>query len=142
MGATVVRALEHAGRRGLVRPGEGLATQRIGSGTLLRVVDAILSGTHEAGNSHYELMRAFTDDDTLQRMTDELNSHAYRTHEFGDSVMMENVRAMREERALSRAVGGQTTLGEIRSRRIVNGVLAQIQPQRSQRMLHEAFQRR
>ena len=28
---------------------------------VLRVVDAILSGTHEPGTSHYELLRAFTD---------------------------------------------------------------------------------
>jgi hypothetical protein len=29
------------------------------------VVDAILSGTHEAGTSHYELLRAFLDEETL-----------------------------------------------------------------------------
>ena len=92
VGTTVVRALEHAGRRGVIQPGEGLATQRIGSRTPLRVVDVILSGTHEPGTSHYELLRAFTSDATLRRATDELNSHAYRTHEFGDSVLIERMR--------------------------------------------------
>jgi S-adenosylmethionine:tRNA ribosyltransferase-isomerase len=92
VGTTVVRALEHAGRREVIQPGEGLATQRIGSRTPLRVVDVILSGTHEPGTSHYELLRAFTSDATLQRVTNELNSHAYRTHEFGDSVLMERMR--------------------------------------------------
>ncbi len=105
VGTTVVRALEHAGRRGLVQPGEGLATQRIGSRTPLRVVDAILSGIHEPGSSHYELLRAFADDATLLRVTEELDSRAYRTHEFGDSVMIENVKAVRDERADSIGAG-------------------------------------
>lgn len=90
VGTTVVRALEHAAmRNGRVRPGEGLATQRIGAATRLRVVDAILSGTHETGTSHYELLRAFTDDETLERANDELEARGYRTHEFGDSVLIE-----------------------------------------------------
>ena len=65
IGTTVVRALEDAARHGRVRPGDGLATRRIGSATRLRVVDAILSGTHEPGSSHYELLRAFAPDATL-----------------------------------------------------------------------------
>ena len=69
IGTTVVRALEHAAARdGIVRAGEGLATQRIGPSSRLRVVDAILSGTHEPGSSHYELLRAFADDATLGRI--------------------------------------------------------------------------
>lgn len=101
VGTTVVRALEHAGRWGPVQPGEGLATQRIGPRTPLRVVDVILSGTHEPGSSHYELLRAFVDDATLERVTDELDSHAYRTHEFGDSVLIESSKAIRDEQAHS-----------------------------------------
>jgi S-adenosylmethionine:tRNA ribosyltransferase-isomerase len=88
-----VRALEHAARGGLIQAGEGLATQRIGSKTRLRVVDVILSGAHQPGTSHYELLRAFADDASLQRATRELDSHEYRTHEFGDSVMIERARA-------------------------------------------------
>jgi len=91
VGTTVVRALEQAGRQGLIQPGGGLATQRIGLGTQMRIVDAILSGTHEPGSSHYELLRAFADDDTLQEVTSELNAHGYRTHEFGDSVLIERM---------------------------------------------------
>src|SRR5262249_34140017 len=84
VGTTVVRALEHAGGRA----GTGVATQRIGAGTKLRIVDAILSGTHEPGTSHYELLRAFVDDVTLARADAALVAHGYRTHEFGDSVLM------------------------------------------------------
>jgi S-adenosylmethionine:tRNA ribosyltransferase-isomerase len=90
VGTTVVRALEHAASGdGRVRAGEGLATQRIGAATQLRVVAAILTGTHEPGTSHFELLRAFTDDATLGRVSDELAAHGYRTHEFGDSVLIE-----------------------------------------------------
>ena len=69
--------------------GDGLATQRIGAATQLRVVDAILTGTHEPNTSHYELLQAFADDATLGRVNDELGARGYRTHEFGDSVLIE-----------------------------------------------------
>jgi S-adenosylmethionine:tRNA ribosyltransferase-isomerase len=90
IGTSVVRALEHAAKAdGCVRSGEGLATQHIGRTSRLRVVDAILSGTHEPGTSHYELLRAFLDDATLRRTSAELDARGYRTHEFGDSVLIE-----------------------------------------------------
>jgi S-adenosylmethionine:tRNA ribosyltransferase-isomerase len=96
IGTTVVRALEHAGGRdGIVRAGAGLATGRIDATTRLSVVDAILSGTHEPGSSHYELLRAFADEATLNRADEELRAHGYRTHEFGDAVWIErNASAM------------------------------------------------
>lgn len=90
LGTTVTRALEHATRDGGVpRAGEGLATQRIGPGTALRVVDALISGVHEPGDSHYDLLRAFADDGVLQRMSAALEAGGFRTHEFGDSVLVE-----------------------------------------------------
>jgi len=90
IGTTVVRALEHAvDANGRVRSGEGIATERIGETTTLRVVDAILSGVHEPATSHYQLLRAFTDDETLRRADALLNARGYRTHEFGDSVLIE-----------------------------------------------------
>jgi S-adenosylmethionine:tRNA ribosyltransferase-isomerase len=54
----------------------------------LSVVDAIVSGTHERGTSHYDLLRAFHDDAVLERMEREADARGYRTHEFGDSVML------------------------------------------------------
>jgi len=92
VGTTVVRALEHAAAAGgIVRPGNGIADQRLGPSSSLRVVDAILSGTHEPGSSHYELLRAFLDDDTLAEASAALDAEGYRTHEFGDSVLIEYV---------------------------------------------------
>jgi len=93
VGTSVVRALEHAATgNGHVRGGEGLATQHIGPKSRLRVVDAILSGTHEPGTSHYELLRAFLNDAMLLRTSVELDAGGYRTHEFGDSVLIERLR--------------------------------------------------
>ena len=89
VGTTVVRALEDAAvKNDQLRSGTGLAKGKIGPATRLRVVDAILSGTHEPGTSHYELLRAFLEDATLEHATNELTTHNYKTHEFGDSVLI------------------------------------------------------
>jgi S-adenosylmethionine:tRNA ribosyltransferase-isomerase len=90
IGTTVVRALEHsAARFGAVVAGDGVADQRLGAQTRLRVVDAILSGTHEAGTSHYDLLHAFAGEPVLRRADRALDAQGFRTHEFGDSVLIE-----------------------------------------------------
>lgn len=105
IGTTVVRALEHAaGRTGVVRAGEGLADQRIDPTTRLRIVDVILSGTHEADASHYQVLRAFLEDERLEDVDAELDMRGYRTHEFGDSVLI--------ERSDRRVVDSEGTCGE------------------------------
>ena len=87
VGTTVVRALEHAAAGdGVVRAGDGIANQRLGPSSRLRVVDAILSGTHEPGSSHYQLLRAFLGRRTLAEASAALEAMGYQTHEFGDSV--------------------------------------------------------
>ena len=89
VGTTVTRALEHAASRvGGLRAGPGLADQRIGVRTRLRAVNGILTGTHEEGSSHYELLRAFASDPVLEHMSGELEVLGYRLHEFGDSVLL------------------------------------------------------
>ncbi len=90
VGTTVVRALEHAALAdGIVRAGPGVATERINAGTRLSVVDAIVSGVHEPGTSHYELLRAFAASDALREADRLMDQRGYRTHEFGDSVLVE-----------------------------------------------------
>jgi S-adenosylmethionine:tRNA ribosyltransferase-isomerase len=97
VGTTVVRALEHAVHEGKIAAGENLATERIGVSTRLQIVDALLSGTHEPGTSHYELLRAFLTDPELERLTNELNMGEYHTHEFGDSVLVSRTLNKRAE---------------------------------------------
>ena len=92
IGTTVARALEHAAAQpGGLRAGPGVATNRLGRSTRLGVVDALVSGTHEPGSSHHELLRAFVGEATLDRIDAALRSPSpgYRTHEFGDSVLVE-----------------------------------------------------
>ena len=84
VGTTVVRALVHSGGRA----GEGVADQRIGQDTHLHLVDAILSGTHDPRESHYQLLRAFQPDDVLAHAHAAMETSGYRTHEFGDSVLI------------------------------------------------------
>ena len=89
IGTTVVRALEHSAIvTGEVRAGAGTAAGRVGAGTELRVADGILTGVHEPGTSHWELLGAFADAATLARMALELDRSGYRHHEFGDSVLL------------------------------------------------------
>ena len=101
IGTTVVRALEHAAARdGAAHSGDGVANQRLGPTSELRVVDAILSGTHEPDSGHYQLLRAFAGDATLAGASAALETLQYRTHEFGDSVLIERQdRAVRDAAA-------------------------------------------
>jgi S-adenosylmethionine:tRNA ribosyltransferase-isomerase len=93
IGTTVVRALEHAGRLdAIVQPGDGVASQRVDGSSRLRVVNALLSGTHEPATSHYDMLRAFLSERTLRLVDSELEERGYRTHEFGDSVFLEEAR--------------------------------------------------
>jgi len=90
IGTTVVRALEAAASAdGAVRPGVAIARGRIESGARLRVVDALLTGVHQPGESHFELMKAFANDDRLARIDAAAEERGYRGHEFGDSVLIE-----------------------------------------------------
>src|SRR5438046_4139062 len=90
-------------KRGPRAVSQGVATQRLGPTSRLRVVDAILSVTHEPGSRHYELL-PFADEATLRRADRELEAGGYRTHEFGDSVLVERRRGARPVRR-SGAIG-------------------------------------
>jgi S-adenosylmethionine:tRNA ribosyltransferase-isomerase len=89
VGTSVTRALESAAsRHGTPRPGAGLATQRLGARSALRVADAIVTGVHEAGTSHYEVLGAFAAEAVVRRASVALAERGYRSHEFGDSVLL------------------------------------------------------
>lgn len=109
VGTTVVRALESAvDVDGHVRPGAGVATLRLGPDSPLRVVTAIASGMHDAGTSHYELLKAFVDEPALQRMSAEADARGYLGHEFGDFVFMEREATETTETEIAEETGSQT----------------------------------
>jgi hypothetical protein len=66
-----------------------LATGRLARGTPVRIISAILTGVHQPGESHFELLRAFADDAVLDQISTEIRSHSYRNHEFGGSILVE-----------------------------------------------------
>ena len=99
VGTTVVRALEDAAdRMGRARSGTRVATGRIERQSRLLIVDGIVSGMHEPGTSHYELLRAFQEDEALARMAAEAEERGYRGHEFGDAVFIERHACIGAER--------------------------------------------
>jgi S-adenosylmethionine:tRNA ribosyltransferase-isomerase len=106
VGTTVVRALEGCAQAhgGELVGGAGVTDLRVGPRSKLRVVDGLLTGIHERGTSHYDLMAAFfpasapTSADhaggaragagLLDRALEYAEAAGYLQHEFGDSVLV------------------------------------------------------
>jgi S-adenosylmethionine:tRNA ribosyltransferase-isomerase len=86
VGTSVVRALEAsaAEHAGALRPGRGVARLRIANGFGPRVVRGLLTGLHEPGTSHLELLHAFASRDLLARALGHAERAGYLGHEFGD----------------------------------------------------------
>lgn len=86
VGTTVVRALEgRAAASGApLRAGPGVTGLRLGPGYACRVVDGILTGLHEPGESHFELLQAFAPKGLLEKAIAHAARAGYLGHEFGD----------------------------------------------------------
>lgn len=82
-GTSVVRALESASL-GL----SGVTNLRLGPGCQLRMVDGLLTGTHDVSESHYQLLRAFLPEHVLANISQHLEEQNYLTHEFGDLCLI------------------------------------------------------
>jgi S-adenosylmethionine:tRNA ribosyltransferase-isomerase len=80
VGTTVVRALESAARTGTLVAGTGIATLRIDESYAPRVVHSVLSGMHEPGTSHFELLSAFAAPELLTRASAHASEVGYLTH--------------------------------------------------------------
>jgi S-adenosylmethionine:tRNA ribosyltransferase-isomerase len=90
VGTTVVRALEGNARSngGALRAGRGETDLVIGPQTQLNVVDGILSGMHEPGSSHFELLSAFAPQGLLLEAANHAEEAGYLVHELGDSTLV------------------------------------------------------
>jgi S-adenosylmethionine:tRNA ribosyltransferase-isomerase len=89
VGTSVVRALEgHADAEGSVAAGSGVTDLRLSARYQPRVVDGLLTGIHEPGTSHFELLEAFAPRSLLARAVDHAPQFGYRQHEFGDSCLI------------------------------------------------------
>jgi S-adenosylmethionine:tRNA ribosyltransferase-isomerase len=89
IGTSVTRALEGVvAERGELLPGEGITALRIGPGHARRVVDGLLTGVHDGGTSHYELLSSFAPVSLLERAWRSAAGAGYLGHEFGDSALV------------------------------------------------------
>jgi S-adenosylmethionine:tRNA ribosyltransferase-isomerase len=88
VGTSVVRALEAAAASGRLTPGAGEARLRLNGSYRPRVVDAVLSGIHPPGGSHFELLSAFAPEALLSRASEEAARLGYLEHEFGDLCLV------------------------------------------------------
>ena len=89
-GTSTVRALEGqaALRRGHLAAGGGTTDLVIGPGHRLKVVDGLLTGLHEPGSSHFELLKAFAPEALLRKALAHAGGAGYLAHEFGDSSLI------------------------------------------------------
>lgn len=89
VGTSVVRALEGCfARCGELRAGAGETDLVLGPATIPRVVDGLLSGLHEPGTSHFELLQAFAPRALLDHAYEHARRAGYLAHEFGDSNLV------------------------------------------------------
>lgn len=89
-GTTVVRALEGCARSngGVLRPGPGRTDLRLSAGQPLQIVNGILTGLHEPGTSHFDLLRAFAPGNRLTAALNHAAAAGYLAHEFGDLALI------------------------------------------------------
>jgi len=90
VGTTVARALEGsaATHGGEVGAGTGLTDLRLASGFEPIVTGGLLTGIHDPGTSHFELLGAFVSEPLLRVAHGHAESRGYLGHEFGDSCLI------------------------------------------------------
>ncbi|HEV3190842.1 MAG TPA: S-adenosylmethionine:tRNA ribosyltransferase-isomerase [Polyangiaceae bacterium] len=90
VGTTVVRALEGCAalHGGELVAGEAVTDLRIAPGFRPRVVDGVLTGLHDVGSSHRELVGAFAPQGLLAEALASADASGYLGHEFGDVCLV------------------------------------------------------
>jgi S-adenosylmethionine:tRNA ribosyltransferase-isomerase len=90
VGTTVVRALEGCAKAhgGELVAGEGVTDLRLHRRSKLRVAGGLLTGIHEPGTTHFDLMESFARPPLLTRALGHAERAGYVQHEFGDSVLI------------------------------------------------------
>ncbi len=87
VGTTVVRALESSAADEVVAS-HGWTDLFIDETYRLKVVDALLSGFHDANATHVSMLRAFADADLLEDAYARAAERGYFCHEFGDAHLI------------------------------------------------------
>jgi S-adenosylmethionine:tRNA ribosyltransferase-isomerase len=88
VGTSVVRALEGCFvRHGRLAAGAGVTDLRLGPSTRLHLVTDLLTGMHEPGTSHFELLQAFASASVIERAHAHAEAGGYLGHELGDFAL-------------------------------------------------------
>ncbi|HEX6945947.1 MAG TPA: S-adenosylmethionine:tRNA ribosyltransferase-isomerase [Acidimicrobiia bacterium] len=89
VGTTSVRAIETVtDTSGVVHPGSGVTDLIITAERGVRGVDGILTGWHETGASHLQMVEGVAGRDLVERAHAEASANGYLRHEFGDSLLV------------------------------------------------------
>ena len=68
--------------------GEGSTSLRIDRHFRPQVVDGLLTGIHQPGESHFDLLQAFAPEPLLRAALAHAEGEGYLAHEFGDSCLI------------------------------------------------------
>jgi S-adenosylmethionine:tRNA ribosyltransferase-isomerase len=89
VGTTVVRALESAvAADGTVRAASGWTDLVVTADRPPRVIDGLITGWHEPGASHLQMLEAIAGEALIQRCYASALAAGYLWHEFGDSHLI------------------------------------------------------
>jgi len=88
VGTTVTRALESAAVDGVVHAAEGWTHLVLGPQRPATVVDGLITGWHEPGASHLQLLEAVAGRALVEAAYDEAHRRGFLWHEFGDSCLL------------------------------------------------------
>ncbi len=89
VGTTSARALETcADAAGQVHPGRGVTDLLITPQRGVRAIDGLVSGWHEAGASHLDLVEAVAGRAMTERAYRAAEAEGYHWHEFGDALLV------------------------------------------------------
>ena len=96
VGTTVTRALESAaGPRGVVHAAGGWTDLVLGPDRPARVVTGLITGFHQPGTSHVQLLQAVAGEDLVAAAYESALTEGYLWHEFGDSCLFLPARTAR-----------------------------------------------
>ena len=89
VGTSVVRALEASRlEHGELRAGAGEARLRLDASFSPAIVSGLLTGVHEPGTSHFDLLESFAPRAVLERAFAHSEASGYLGHELGDSWLV------------------------------------------------------
>lgn len=88
LGTTVTRALETVFQNPSKVSLQGQTKLRLGPASKLKIVDGMITGMHEIGTSHAEMMLAFGPSHSKMLQEIEKQTQDYRSHEYGDLALL------------------------------------------------------